>query len=303
MKKPPTNVSASVIARLKNIADKEHLDFNFLFLRYIQERFLSRLAASRYTDKLVLKGGLLLLAYNIEKARPTKDIDFLGVDVSSNHEDIKRLIKEIATVDLGDGVTFLPDSLKSESITEDAGYEGVRLKITARVGTARNTIRIDFGFGDIISPRPVYMDYPTLLDGKTFNILVYSKETIVAEKFEAIVKLGTINSRMKDFYDISFLASQFAFEATALQSALKNTFERRLTSLTSAMERLQTEYDNEDEFQQQWVTFKNRTTLASKQDFDSVFKDIQAFLLPIVNALLEGIPINQVWNRRARRWE
>ncbi len=303
MKKSPTNMSASVLARLKNIADTEHLDFNFLFLRYIQERFLSRLAASNYINKFVLKGGLLLLAYNVEKARPTKDIDFLGVDVSSNQEDIKRLIKEIATADLGDGVSFLSDSIKSESITEDAGYEGVRLKITARVGTARNTIRIDFGFGDIISPRPVHMDYPTLLDGKTFNILVYSKETIVAEKFEAIVKLGNINSRMKDFYDISFLASQFAFEATALQSAVKNTFKRRQTSLTSAKERLQAEFENEDEFQHQWATFKNRTRLASKQDFDSVFEDIQSFLLPVVNAVLEGISINQVWNGRARRWE
>jgi len=303
MKKPPTNVSASVIARLKNISDKEHLDFNFLFLRYIQERFLSRLAASNYINKFVLKRGLLLLAYNIEKARPTKDIDFLGVDVSSNQEEIKRLIKEIATADLGDVVTFLTDSIKSQSITEDAGYEGIRLKITARVGTARNTIQIDLGFGDIISPRPVHMDYPTLLDGKTFDILVYSKETIVAEKFEAIVKLGTINSRMKDFYDISFLASQFAFEATALQSAVKNTFDRRLTSLTSAKERLQAEFENEDEFQHQWATFKNRTRPASKQDFTSVFEDIQSFLLPVVNGVLEGISINQVWNGRARRWE
>ena len=129
MKKKPTNISASVLARLKNVADKEHLDFNFLLLRYIQERFLSRLAVSGYVNKFVLKGGFLLLAYNIVKARPTKDIDFLGVQVSSDRKNLERMIKEIASVDLNDGVKFLPDSIKSESITEDADYEGVRVKI------------------------------------------------------------------------------------------------------------------------------------------------------------------------------
>jgi len=128
----------------------------------------------------------------------------------------------------------LPDSVRSEAIKENADYEGVRVKLTAKIGSARNTIQINFGFGDIVSPHPLQMDYPTLLDKENVRVLAYSKETIVAEKFEAIVKLTTFNTRMKDFYDISFLANEFNFEGAAIQEAIKNTFYRRQTSLSSA---------------------------------------------------------------------
>lgn len=221
MKKEPTNISASVLARLKNIANKEHLDFNFLLVRFIQERFLARLASSGYINKFVLKGGFLLLAYNIEKARPTKDIDFLGVDVSRDRYDLEHLIKEIVSIDLNDGVRFLNNSIKSEIIKEDADYEGIRIKITAGIGTARNTIQIDFGFGDIVSPHPLQMDFPTLLNKECVKVLAYSKEAIVAEKFEAIAKLTFFNTRMKDFYDVAFLASEFDFDANNLSWQLR----------------------------------------------------------------------------------
>jgi hypothetical protein len=303
MKKKPTNVSASVLARLKNIADKEHLDFNFLLLRYVQERFLSRVAISGYVNKFVLKGGFLLLAYNIEKARATKDIDFLGVDVSSNRKYLEQLIKEIATVDLNDGVVFLPGSVRSESIKEDADYEGVRVKLTAKIGSARNTIQIDFGFGDIVTPHPLQMDYPTLLDRKGVKVLAYSKETIVAEKFEAIVKLTTFNTRMKDFYDILFLANEFDFEGAAIQKAIKNTFVRRKTSMSSAEQTLGGDFRNRADFQRHWDAFKRRTRITTKQDFKGVFEEIQSFLAPLIRAELEGKTMNLIWKGKMRKWE
>jgi len=288
MKKKPTNVPASVLARLKEIADKERLDFNFLLLRYMQERFLSRLAVSGYVNKFVLKGGFLLLAYNIEKARPTRDIDFLGINVPSDRKDLERLISEIASVDLNDGVRFLPDSVKSESIKEDADYEGVRVKLTAKIGSARNTIQIDFGFGDIVSPHPLQMDYPTLLDEESVKVLAYSKETIVTEKFEAIVKLTTFNTRMKDFYDISFLANEFDFNGESLQVAMKNTFARRQTSMNSAAELLNSPLGDEANFQHHWEAFKRRTRLTTKQDFKSVFEEIRSFLSPVSKSRARG---------------
>lgn len=301
--KKPVNVSASVLDRLRNIAKKQNFDFNFLLLRYIQERFLSRLAHSGHVNRFILKGGFLLLAYNIDKARPTKDIDFLGVNVSGDRKELERLIGEIASVDLNDGVRFLPDSIVSDVIKEDADYEGVRVKLTARIGSARNTIQIDFGFGDIVTPHPLQMDYPTLLDREDVKVLAYSKETIVAEKFEAIVKLTTFNTRMKDFYDISFLAHEFDFEGKTLQSAIKNTFLRRQTSLDAAKELLDSDFGAQASFQRHWEAFKKRTKLTTKQDFKNLFEEMRAFLLPAAKAEIAGDLLNLKWSRKARKWE
>lgn len=302
MKQKPTNISASVLARLKNIADKEHLDFNFLLTRYIQERFLSRLAISEHVTKFVLKGGFLLLAYNIEKARPTRDIDFLGVNVSADHKELERLIRDIASIDLADGVKFLSDSIKSEIIKEDADYEGVRIKLTAKIGTARTTIQIDLGFGDIASPHPLQMDYPTILDKQNIKILAYSKETIVSEKFEAIVKLTTFNTRLKDFYDISFLAEEFDFEGATLQTAIKNTFARRQTDLNSARELLDSDFGNQENFQRQWEAFKQRIRLSTKESFREIFRNIQSFIGPIIEAEIAEKRVSLKWDRATGKW-
>jgi len=300
--KKPVNVSASVLDRLRNIAKKKNFDFNFLLLRYIQERFLFRLAHSGYVNRFVLKGGFLLLAYNIDKARPTKDIDFLGMNVSSDRKELERLISDIASVELNDGVKFLPNSIKSNSIKEDADYEGVRVKLTARIGSARNTIQIDFGFGDIVTPHPLQMDYPTLLDKEDVKVLAYSKETIVAEKFEAIVKLTIFNTRMKDFYDISFLMHEFDFEGKALQLAIRNTFLRRQTSLTSAKELLDSDFGDQASFQRHWEAFKKRTTLKSDQDFKNVVNEIREFLLAVVMAEINNTSLLHHWSSKKQQW-
>lgn len=303
MKKKPVNKSASVLERLRNIARGQDLDFNFLLLRYIQERLLSRLARSGHVNRFVLKGGFLLLAYNIDKARPTKDIDFLGVDVSSDRKVLERLIKEIASIDINDGVRFLPDSVKSVVIKEDADYEGVRVRLTATIGSARNTIQIDFGFGDIVTPHPLQMDYPTLLDKEEVKVLAYSKETIVAEKFEAIVKLTTFNTRMKDFYDISFLSHECDFDGASLQLAIRNTFRRRQTSVDSGRELLDSDFAGQVSFYRHWEAFKKRTRLTTKQDFESVFAEIRSFLAPIISAELKSRPFNFLWKGKTRRWD
>jgi hypothetical protein len=278
MKKSVTHIPSSVLARLKNISDKENLDFNFLLLRFIQERFLARLAVSEYVTKFILKGGFLLLAYNVERARPTRDIDFLGIGVSNKRKELEHIIREIAAIKLADGVDFLPDSIKSEEIKEEAEYSGIRIRLTAHIGTARNTIQLDFGFGDAVIPKPLQMEYPTVLENKKVKVLAYSKETIVAEKFEALVKLSTINSRMKDFFDIVFLAHEFDFDGSILQLAIRNTFKRRNTDLKTAVELFVSDFDDQPGFQKSWAAFKRRTKVTSDDSFKKIFAEIRQFL-------------------------
>ena len=301
MNRKPTNIPASVLAKLKNIADKDNFDFNFLLLRYIQERFLSRLAVSGYVNKFVLKGGFLLLAYNIEKARPTKGIDFLGINISRDRKELERVVREIVLVDLSDGVRFLPESVRSAVIKEKADY-GIRITLTANIGSAKSTIQIDCGFGDIISPHPLQMDYPTLLHKEGIKLLAYSKETIVAEKFEAIVKLTTFNTRMKDFFDIVFLASEFDFDGATLQLAIRNTFARRQTSFNLAEELLHSDFGGRAHFQHHWDAFKRRTRLTTRDVFSDIFEVIQVFIAPTIEAEMAGKALSLNWDRTAKKW-
>ncbi len=245
----------------------------------------------------------MLLAYNIEKARPTKDIDFLGVNMSSDRKDIEKVIREIISINLNDGVKFLPESIKSESIKEDSDYHGIRVRLTAKIGSARNTIRIDFGFGDIVSPHPLQMDYPALLSKESVRVLAYSKETIIAEKLEAIVKLTTFNTRMKDYYDIAFMAKEFDFAGEVLCEAIRNTFNKRQTSLHSAEELLNSNFGEKINIRGQWEAFSKRTKLLSKQDFKSIFEEIRSFLAPVVKAVLNMKGMIMVWNCKTRNWE
>lgn len=300
MKKKPTNISASVLTRLKNIADKEQFDFNFLTLRYIQERFLARLEASAYANKFVLKGGFLLLAYNIHQARPTRDIDFLGINLSQDQELLESIIAEIASIEQPDGVSFIVDSIRSEIIKEDADYPGIRVKMVAKIGTARNRIQIDFAFDDVVTPRPLQMDYPNLLDEGNLHLWAYSKETIVAEKLEAIVKLTTFNTRMKDFYDIAFLSKEFDFDGKLLQSAIRNTFERRQTNLNAATDLLNSDLGDQDSFKKLWEAFERRTRIPSTDSFNITFSEIRDFVLPVVESdkKIESL----VWKRVAKKW-
>ena len=291
-----------MLARLKNLAERDHLDFNFLLLRYIQERFLARLAGSKHADKFMLKGGFLLLAYNIQKARPTKDIDFLGINVPKDPKQLENLVLQITSIDADDGVQFRTESVKSEIINEDADYEGVRIKIEARIGTTKNIIRLDFGFGDIVTPTPLRMDYPAILDLTPVKVFAYSKESIVAEKFEAIVKLSSFNSRMKDFYDIVFLSNEFNFEGPLLQSAIQKTFARRETSLYSATRLLHSNLGEQASLQNLWRAFFKRSRLLTNEDFNVIFQSTRAFVGPIIDAMTAGKPMSLNWHRSTKEW-
>jgi predicted nucleotidyltransferase component of viral defense system len=234
MEKEVKNKTASIRAKLTNIARAEKIDFDFLLLRYFQERFLYRLAISEFSDRFILKGGLLLICLKMPRPRPTKDIDFLAKKIKNDPAELEYIFKIIANIPCEDGVKFFPSSVISERIKEDVDYEGIRIKIDATLGQARKKLQMDIGFGDVIIPRAMQMEFPTLLEEKPPRIKVYSIESIISEKFEAMVKLAMVNSRIKDFMiSIPFLLV-IIFKVIALKRQLILLFieEKLLSPMT-----------------------------------------------------------------------
>ena len=202
MTKEIKNYGRSVKARLLTLSKESGIPYMTILVRYIQERLLYRVAQSEYRANFFLKGGALLYAFNQEKARPTKDIDFLGTHINNDGEYIKSIFAQIAAVPCNeDGIIFDSDSIEVEDITQDKEYHGLRLTIMASMDSVRQRISMDIGFGDVVTPGPQDLDYPLLLENVPgVSILAYSLETVVAEKFEAMISISVNNSRMKDFF-------------------------------------------------------------------------------------------------------
>ena len=234
--KAPKNVPASVRQRLLNRAKRDKRPFNELLQYYAMERFLYRLSRSTHADRFILKGALMLRIWHAPELRPTMDIDMLG---RTNNEEasIVAQIRDILIVDVEeDGLTFDPGSTRAERITEDSEYEGIRIRFLCTLGSARIHMQLDIGFGDVVYPEPAESKFPTILDSLAPRLLCYSRESTIAEKLETMARLGVLNSRMKDFYDIWLLSRQFDFNGTDLADAVRLTFERRSTALPEEVE-------------------------------------------------------------------
>lgn len=184
------SLATSVHQKLHRIAKESGRDFNSVQLGYIQERFLYRLSKSDYNNAFILKGALLFVAFNISTLRPTKDIDFLGSSVTNDLNELKEIIKEICSIEYNDAISFDANSIEVSQITGQNEYPGVRVKITASLGSLRNTLWLDFGFGDKLVAGPIEINFPTILDFDAPKIKVYSLESAIAEKFQACVKLN-----------------------------------------------------------------------------------------------------------------
>jgi predicted nucleotidyltransferase component of viral defense system len=183
------NVAASVKERLRNIAAQSNKEFQSVVRQYVQERFLFRLSKSVYSKNFILKGALLFVAHDISRNRPTRDIDFLGSSISNDINDIKEFIKEILKIEFEDGLKFDLKNVEAENIVEDGDYNGIRVKFYAYLENSRERVQLDIGFGDKLTSGPIEIEFPTLLDFDAPKIEVYSIETAIAEKFEAIVSL------------------------------------------------------------------------------------------------------------------
>ena len=227
------NIAASIHQRLLNQARQEGRPFNELLQYYAMERFLYRLGSSEHAKKFVLKGALMFTAWRTSKTRSTMDIDLLG-NCSNAIDEASAIIRDICTTKVEpDGLSFDANSITAENITEDADYQGIRLRIRGNLGTARVRLQIDIGFADVVVPRPTILDYPVILDLPAPQLYCYTKESTIAEKFQAMIKLGILNSRMKDFYDIWLMSQVFDFEGGILVEAVKETFNRRKTEIKS----------------------------------------------------------------------
>lgn len=250
------------------------------------ERFLYRLSKSSYADKFILKGALMLPVWKAPLARPTMDIDMLG-QIDNSIEVIVDVIKSICTQHVKpDGITFDADSVRGTRITEDADYEGVRIKFQGKLGIVRFNMQVDIGFGDVVVPPATPVAYPIILDLPRPHLLGYSMESTIAEKLEAMVKLGILNSRMKDFFDIWFLAHHFNFSGRTLQKAVKTTFLTRSTNLPSIPVVFTADFFRDPTKDAQWKAFIRKNQLVNiPKGFQEIVADIVAFLGPLVKYL------------------
>jgi hypothetical protein len=278
------NIAASVRQRLLNKSKSDARPFQELIQYYAMERFLYRLAQSQHASRFILKGALLLQIWQTSEIRSTMDIDLLG----RTNNDVSLLISnitDILSVDIDpDGLSFFPENITAERITEDAEYKGIRIWFPAKIDTMKLNMQIDIGFGDIIYPGPEKLELPAMLEFPAPLLLCYSRESSISEKFEAMLKLRELNSRMRDFYDIWLLSRHFGFDGKTLSEAIRLTLEQRGTELPDKIVAFSQEFIAMKQIQ--WNAFRNKL----KQDhvpaeFENIVVQVKEFIGPLASAL------------------
>ena len=296
------NLSASILARLLTLAKQRGDDYSLLLNRFAIERLLARLSTSPHADRFLLKGALLFALWYGIPHRPTRDADLLGFG-PDDEANLIATFREVATVDLGDGNVFDPDSVKADAIREDNTYGGTRIRLLAHIGSARCALQIDVGFGDAVTPGPQTVAYPTLLGNfPAPTVRVYPVYTVIAEKYQAMVMLGQANSRMKDFFDLAVIARRTELDGAVLAAAIVATFARRQTALPTDRPLALTKQFSEDTAKQrQWQAFlnKNRIEAASLGDTVALLDDL---LWPPTQGTTAASQATATWRPEALRW-
>ena len=297
MKDKPTNLPASVAARLRNIARDKNSGLEFILRRYAIERLLHRLSLSPFRDRFVLKGAMLFTAWLDDPFRPTQDLDLMGFGDPAI-ETIATTYRAICGQEVADdGLVFDADDVIVEPIRDDQQYRGVRVRSRAFLGKTRIPIQIDIGFGDAITPAATDIEFPALLDAEGPHLRAYPRETVVAEKFQAIVELGLANSRMKDFYDLLALGRLFAFDGYSVAAAIRATFDRRHTSIPAELPiALGQAFSSDRQKNEQWIAFVSRTPLLVEAgSLPATIDEIAAFVMPPTAAVLAGGDFAMKW--------
>lgn len=276
------NYGKSIRARLLNVAKLEDVYYQTILTRYFQERLLYRISQTRYRENFYLKGGALMYAYERFAARPTLDIDFLGIHINNDGKRITEAFREICAVECEeDGVTFSADKISAQNITEFKDYHGIRLSIPVTMDTIAQMMTMDIGFGDVVTPHPVLLDYPLLLEGlPEANILAYSTETVIAEKMHAIIDLADQSSRMKDYYDLYHILTSFKYDNAILQDAINRTFENRHTPYNADTMFFRNDFPDHPQMQVRWTAFLRKATIKSSLSFSDVARWLQEALKP-----------------------
>ena len=291
-----TNTAASVHQRLLDRARATDRPFNEFLQHFAMERFLYRLSKSEYADRFILKGALLLRVWGAPFVRPTMDIDVLG-RTSDAPEALVDIVREICrkAVDV-DGLEFDNDSVTGESITEEADYAGVRLHFRCKLGTARVKMQVDVGFGDVVTPEPSMVEYPTLLGHQPPKLLAYPRETVIAEKFQIMLHRGMFNSRLRDYYDIWLLSRSFPFNGVLLAKAIKKTCRHRDTPIVERPAGLSAEFAADVARRTQWRAFRRKSNLEdAPEDLTVLVEEVAKFLGPIAHAPGQNGDFQHVW--------
>ncbi|MGG1592408.1 nucleotidyl transferase AbiEii/AbiGii toxin family protein [Terribacillus saccharophilus] len=297
------NVQASILARLKKVSSAQRKAHNLILRLYFQERLLFRLSLSPYKERFILKGGLFLYSLSENMSRPTKDMDFLGKQISNDMEAIKKAFKVVCqiTPEVDDGVTFDVDSIDIERIKEDADYEGVRLKLMGKIGVVTERLQLDIGFGDIVIPDAEIREYPTLLNSEKPEILSYTLESVISEKFEAMISLSIANTRLKDFYDIYSMLSIKKFEGLVLYEAIFETFQKRGTNIIKDHVLFSNEFSEDEQRNNQWNAFLNRSGF-EYLPFTEVMDKLTIFLKPLYESIIAQDEFLANWNIKDQEW-
>lgn len=292
------NSGHSAFQRLLSYARTRGEDFNLLLFRYGVERLLYRLSISSDADKFILKGASLFLVWKGQNYRVTKDADLLGPG-PADIEYIASIFRDLckAKTENIDGIKFMPDTVRAVPIREEHAYGGIRVTLVGILHQARISVQVDIGFGDVVTPEPERIEFPSLLGDPLPQLLAYPRYTMVAEKFETMVRLGMANSRMKDFYDVWLMSRLFEFEGQTLYDAIRNTFRRRSTLLPNGLPMAFTEeFWKDAQKQVQWQAFVRKSKPEDVSgDLGSVITDVTAFLIPAVEALEEKKPFCMLW--------
>ena len=287
MGKTYTNSGKSVKERLLNLSKAEHYNPQMMISRYMQERLLYRLSISNYRERFILKGGALLYAHDRFEARPTLDIDFMATRINNDKENIKRIIKEICNVDcVPDGSSYDADTVETEDITVNKEYHGVRVSVVAHLDTARQRVSMDIGFGDVVTPAPQELAFPALIDTvPQAEIKAYSLETVVAEKFHAMIVLSLANSRMKDFFDVYRILVTDKVDDEILPEAIRFTFANRGTGYRENDPLFTEEFFASKDRQSFWKGFLQKIKYSEIIDFQTVGLLIKDRLQPYWESL------------------
>jgi predicted nucleotidyltransferase component of viral defense system len=282
-REPAKNPAASIRARLLALAQSKGQDYQRILGRYAIERFLYRLGNSTYRDRFAIKGATLFTLWTGETHRPTKDLDLLGWGSSAIRE-VEETIRSICKVEGNDGILFDGESVEGTRIKEEDEYEGVRVKFHAVLAGARIPMQVDIGFGDAVYPEPEFAPFPVLLPMEPPVIRAYPREAAIAEKFNAMVVLDIRNSRMKDFYDIWFMANTWTFEMATLRNSILASFERRGLAMPQDVPfALTEEFLGDPQKKQQWNAFVSRLYPGSDStSLEEVGALLRAFVLPCI---------------------
>lgn len=295
------DIAASVLARLKNKAAESGRSYQICLQLFCQEEFLRRLEKSKYAENLVLKGGLFLYSLTDFDSRVTVDVDFLLRKIPNTPEQLRGILEEIIAVHTGnDFVAFEIKDVAPIAVAKK--YAGIGVSIVARIKNTRTPFGIDFGVGDVIVPKQEKRKIPTQLDdfvAPTVN--TYSIETTVAEKIDAILSLMEFSSRMKDYYDIYYLANKFDFDGTTLTEALKKTFENRGHSFTIEQFEQVMSFDNDEAMQKKWKAFVRKIGIKT-DDYSTVLKTIKVFLTKPFTAAVGGKEFTPKWSANNGEW-